>query len=284
MGQFQVRRGLRILAPYYAAVLFAMLMGAHDIRSALPWYLFQGSNIHMALTGWPDFTAHFWSLAAQHQFYVLWPFVIWWVPERRLAGVMLGVVAIAPASRAFSPMLKDWFVMPDLLPSNACDYLGIGSLLALAVHRGLPFDFPGLRRAGWRCFIGYAILYGLNEAGLPVRGLQAFQQTLLSIACCGLIASASKGFGGWRGAILDHPAVQHLGKISYSLYLFHNLAPLLAGKILPWLWWNPWFGHGFGFALRISVFALLSWLLGWLCWRFIEVPMQGMKARIGNVS
>lgn len=284
MKQFQLRRGLRILAPYYAAVIFAILMGAHDIRSSLPWYLLQGSNLHMALTGWPDFTAHFWSLAAQHQFYVLWPFVIWWLPKRWLPGVMIAFVAIAPISRAFSPMLKPWFLMPDLLPTNACDYLGLGGLLALSVHRGMNFDHSGLRCGAWLSFLGYAILYSLHEAGRTVPGLHVIQQTLLSIACCGLIAAASSGFKDWRGRVLDHPAIQHLGRISYSLYLFHNLSPLLAGKILPWLWWNPWFEHGLGFSIRVIVFALLSWLLGWLCWRFIEVPMQGMKARIGNAS
>jgi len=282
MKQFQLRRGLRILAPYSAAVVFALLMGAHDIRTALPWYLFQASNIHMALNGWPDFTAHFWSLAAQHQFYVLWPFVIWWLPKRWLPLAMIAFIAIAPISRMFSPLLKLWFVMPDLLPSFTCDYLGLGGLLALAVHRGMTFDHPGLRRAAWWSFLGYAILYGFNEAGRTVPGLQIIQQTLLSIACCGLIAAASHGFKDWRGAILDHSAIQHLGKISYGLYLFHNLAPLLAGKILPWLWWNSWFEQGPGFAIRISVFALLAWLLGWLCWRFIEVPMQGMKARLAQ--
>ena len=283
MKQFQVRRGLRILAPYYVAVLFALLMGAKDVRAALPWYLLQGSNLHMMeLNEWPHYTAHFWSLAAQHQFYVLWPFVIWWVPKRWLTGVMIAFVAIAPISRIFSPMLKSWFAMPDLLPSFTCDYFGLGGLLALAVHRGLSFDHPGLRRAAWLSFFGYAILYGFNEAGRTIPGLQVIQQTLLSIACCGVIAAASKGFPDWRGVILDHPAIQHLGKISYSLYLFHNLSPLLAGKILPWLWWNPWFEHGLGFGMRISVFALLAWLLGWLCWRFIEVPMQGVKARLGK--
>ena len=138
--------------------------------------------------------------------------------------------------------------------------------------------------AAWLSLLGYAILYGFNEAGHTVPGLQVIQQTLLSIACCGLIAAASHGFQDWRGRILDHPAIQHLGKISYGLYLFHNLAPLLAGKILPWLWWNPWFEQGPGFAIRISVFALLAWLLGWLCWRFIEVPMQSMKARLSQAA
>lgn len=282
MKQFQVRRGLRILAPYYVAVLFALLMGAKDIRTALPWYLLQGSNLHMALNGWPDFTAHFWSLAAQHQFYVLWPFVIWWLPKRWLTGVMIGFVAIAPISRIFSPALKAWFAMPDLLPSFTCDYLGLGGLLALAVHRGMAFDHPGLRRAAWLSFLGYAILYGFNEADRTIPGLQVIQQTLLSIACCGVIAAASNGFPDWRGRLLDHPAIQHLGKISYSLYLFHNLSPLLAGKIAWWLWSGPWFEHGFGFAIRISVFALLAWLLGWLSWRYIEVPMQGVKSRLGK--
>ncbi|MGC4013050.1 MAG: acyltransferase [Luteolibacter sp.] len=281
LKNFQIRRGLRILTPYYAAVALAWVLAVPGFRAAVGWYLTQLSNIHMAMTGWPDSTAHFWSLAVQHQFYVLWPFVIWWVPKRWLAPVMIAFVAVAPVARVIDTHLTDHFVLPDLLSWTACDYLGLGALMALAVHRGMPFSHPGLRRAAWICFAIYAVIYGFQEAGHPLPVLRFLQQTFLSVACCGLIAGASQGFRGWLGALLDHPAIQHLGRLSYGLYLFHNLAPRLAGWILPWLW-NGHFEHGVGFVIRLAAFALISWGLAWLCWRLLEVPAQGVKARMAR--
>lgn len=281
MKNFQIRRGLRILAPYYAAVAFAWLIWTPGFHQALPWYLFQLSNFYMALHGWADSTSHFWSLAVQHQFYVLWPFLIWWVPRRWMVPVLVAFVAIAPAARAIDGRLTEWFVLPDLLSWTACDYLGIGSLLAVAVHRGLKFDAPVLRITAWVGFAGYLALYLSQQSGHPVPGLRLIQQTLLSIACCGMIAAAAVGFRGWRGALLDSRAMQHLGKLSYGLYLFHNLAPRVSGGVFPWLW-NPFFETGAGLAIRISCFALLSWLMAWLCWRFVEVPTQGVKARMAS--
>jgi len=281
LKNFQVRRGLRILAPYYAAAAFALVLGARDIREAWGWYLTHTSNLHMAVHGWADFTSHFWTLAVQQQFYVLWPFVIWWVPRRWLVPLLIVFSAIAPAYRLFDTALEKTFVLPDLLPLAACDYLGLGSLLGLAVHRGMPLSHPVLRHAGVAAFICYTVLYGLQEAGHPVPVLRVFQQTFLAVACCGLIAVSSVGFGGWRAAVLDHPAIQHLGKLSYGLYLFHNLAPLAAGWIFPWLW-NGNFEHGVGFVIRLGVFALISWALAWLCWRLLEVPAQGVKARMAR--
>ena len=48
---YQIRRGLRILAPYYAALALALLVMAPDVWPGLGWYVFHLSNIHMAFLG-----------------------------------------------------------------------------------------------------------------------------------------------------------------------------------------------------------------------------------------
>ena len=70
--------------------------------------------------------------------------------------------------------------------------------------------------------------------------------------------------------MLDHPAVQHVGRLSYGLYLFHAPVPLFLGWVLPWLW-HPVF-DGPLLAVRLAVFALVSWGVAWLCWRWLEGP------------
>ncbi len=278
LKNFLFRRGLRILAPYYAAVLVGWLFRAQDLSNAPWWYLLHLSNWHMAIHGWADFTAHFWTLAVQQQFYVIWPLVIWWAPRRLLAPVLLLGVAMAPLTRLLAPWLENWFVIPSIITPNIMDYLSLGALLALAVQRGMPLNHNGLRRVSLLCAAAYFTLYCGKLAGFNLPGVGPVYQTLLAVACCGLIAAASTGFGGWRKAVLTNPAIQHIGRLSYSLYLFHNFAPVMDWVLgfcrLTWTFQGP------GMLVRLAVLALFSWGMAWLSWRYIEIPLSKLKSRI----
>lgn len=272
---FQKRRMTRILVPCYAAMLFAILVGAPDIR--LHWLAYFGhwSNFHMAfMDGWPSGTAHYWTLALQVQFYLLWPLVVFGTPQKLLAAVFLGCVTLAPVSRM---ILARWFPEihhSEMITFTAMDYFGVGALLALATDRGMKAGGARLKWTSWFAFCGYVLLYIFNELKQPVEGFSYIQQTLVSVVFAGLISSTLAGFGGWLGKILDHPAAQHIGRLSFGLYLFHTPVPLFLGYVLPWLW-GPFF-IGFWQILRLVVFGLISWGLAWLCWRYLETrPAHG---------
>lgn len=266
---FQMRRMLRILIPCYVAMLFAIAVGAPDIRAHWPAYFGHWSNFHMAfMEGWPSGTAHYWTLALQVQFYLIWPLVIFLTPRRMLAGAFGFCVALAPLSRM---ILARWF--PEIhhsqaITPTALDYFGVGALLALALDRGMQAGDARLKWSAWLAFGGYAVLYVFNELKQPVEGFRYIQQTLVSVVFAGLISATLAGFGGWLARILDHPAVQHVGRLSFGLYLFHTPVPLFLGWVLPWLWF-PFFS-GPWLVLRLAVFGLTSWGIAWLCWRFLE--------------
>jgi peptidoglycan/LPS O-acetylase OafA/YrhL len=191
MRVYQIRRGLRILAPYYAALALALVVWAPDIWPGLPWYVLHLSNIHMAfLPDWPQGTNHFWSLSMQQQFYLFWPFVVWFVPRRWLPLAMVLVAAAGPVTRSQHDVFSAWCVRPDVLTWACLDYFAIGGLLALAQHRGMSLESPGLRWLALLAAAGYLALFGGHELGMPTFGLRCLQQTLLSIALCGFIAAA----------------------------------------------------------------------------------------------
>jgi peptidoglycan/LPS O-acetylase OafA/YrhL len=270
---FQRRRLARILTPCYVAMLFAIAVGASDIRSHPFPYFAHVSNFHMAsMDGWPSGTAHYWTLAIQMQFYFFWPLVVFLVPRRALGVVFALCAALAPLSRF---VLERWF--PEIqhsqaITTSALDYFGVGALLALAFERGIKEGDRRLAAAGWAAFACYVIIYACYEAGRPIAGLCYFQQTFLAVAFAGLISSTLAGFDGPRRRLLDHPAVQHVGRLSYGLYLFHTPVPLFLGWVLPWLW-HPVIS-GPLLAVRIVVFALVSWAAAWWCWRWLEGPQR----------
>jgi len=280
--KFVERRFLRILVPYYAALFFAAALGAGDVRQAALWYVLPVCNIHMALTGAePGGITHFWTLAIQQQFYLLWPLLVLFTPRRILAPLLVLLVAAAPVWRLVGGALLPGVPDPGLLGPSMLDYLGAGSLLALVRLRRPEGALPGFRVVAWFCFGAYAASYWAWQNGhaFPTPWW-ALQQTFFAVACCGVVDAAIRGIGGPVGRWLEHPAMLRIGALSYSLYLLHNLAPLLAGHLVAFLW-GPSFDSALGAALRILVFALLSWALASASWRWIEQPVDRLRDRVG---
>lgn len=203
-GRFAKRRMLRILWPCYAAMLFAMLLGAQDIRQHAVAYFAHLSNFHMAMMPkWPSGSAPFWSLAIQVQFYLIWPLLVFNAPRRWLAPAFLACVAIAPLSRLICEHGFPEIHHAEALTSTAMDYFGVGALLAWAMEKGMSAGDKRLTRIAWAALAGYVMLYSLNEMDRKVTGLHYLQQSLIAIAFAGLISSTLAGFGGRLGRFLS---------------------------------------------------------------------------------
>lgn len=282
MWSYQVRRGLRILAPYYAALAIAWLFRAPDMLEAWPWYVGHLSNIHMAfLDQWPAGTNHFWSLSMQQQFYLVWPLVIWCLPRCLILPAVCVFAAVGPLSRFFSEQMLAWCVRPEVLTISCLDYFGVGALMAIAQRRGMLLTSPVLRGISIIAVTAYALMFMAHALGAPTHGMRFLQQTFLSVGLCGYIASGVVGFRGRLGKCLEHPALLRIGQLSYGIYLFHNLAPLVAGKLMPFLW-NGAFDKGIPALLKVGVFAGLTWCMALASWRWIEMPLQGLRKRMGK--
>ncbi|MEO8615104.1 MAG: acyltransferase [Luteolibacter sp.] len=268
-AHFLKRRMVRILVPCYVAMTFAMVVGASDIQRYCWLYFAHLSNFHMAyMDGWPSGTAHYWTLAIQMQFYLIWPLVVFLAPRQAMLSVFLVFTAIAPVSRMVLAQHFPEIHHSEAISSSSLDYFAVGALLALAMERGMAVGDARLKWGSLIALCGYLVLYISNETGRPVAGFSLVQQTLLSIAFAGLISSTLSGFKGWLGGILENPVIQHVGRLSYGLYLFHTPVPLFLGWVLPWLW-LPFF-DGPWLIVRLLAFALTSWGLAYLCWKYLE--------------
>ncbi|MFZ9352690.1 MAG: acyltransferase family protein [Candidatus Limnocylindrus sp.] len=220
---------------------------------------FIGSVDYFAATSSPSPFLHFWSLSVEEQFYLVWPALIVFLSwrggsaRRLFAVLLLGVVA----SFALSLWLTD--ASPSrafyLLPTRVWQ-LGVGGLLALAGVMGTS------RRAGAIAWAGLAVvaLAGVVlSAETPYPGLAALLPTAGAVA---LLYGGAAPSGPVR--LLTAAPLRLLGKISYSLYLWHW--PLL---VLPLLFLERALT---GVEIVVAVAAAIG--ISWVSWRFVEQPFR----------
>ena len=218
----------------------------------------------------PSPVVHYWSLAVEEQFYLLWPALLILVtrgPRPRLgAGITLIVMIVASlgSSIVLTDISQPWAFFS--LTSRAWQ-LGLGGLLAIATAGAVGTVAVG-RLPGW-LFTGAGLLgLGMVVASLfvidpatPYPGAWALLPTIgaAAVIVAGLRSRAA-------GLVLDRAPLRFLGRISFSLYLVHwpllvlPAAGLAIGEELP-------------LVERLAL-AGLAIAVATASWRWIEEPIR----------
>jgi peptidoglycan/LPS O-acetylase OafA/YrhL len=249
---FYARRCLRILPVYYLtlAVFLIALPGmfpAHAGLQALQgegiWYWTYLINERIARTGWPDFGAlgHFWSLAVEEQFYLVWPVLILLATRRATLRICLALIPLALLLRAALWMRGE----PDaafVLTAARLDALAVGAFIALIVRlEGLSRRAVSQARwwaigSGLALVVTYSATSGLSTDNSVAMTLGlTLLATLFGSMLVLVLAAAGRGF---FGRLLSTPPLRFFGKYSYAMYVAHH--PLLF--FIP-LSVSVWFGR-----------------------------------------
>ena len=180
----------------------------------------------------PSAIQHYWSLAVEEQFYLVWPALIAIIsvgarrPLRRI-GVTIGCIVAASltASVAFSASAPTWSYFG--LHTRAWE-LGVGALLALAV-RSQRFNRPLPVVVGWFALAGLVVAVVVCGEAASFPGWVALLPVGTTAA---LILAGGHTSRGSVAAVLSLRPLQWIGARSYSLYLWHWPALVLAPHIL----------------------------------------------------
>ena len=218
------RRALRIFPLYYAtlAAMVAFRIGA--ARAEWPWYAAYLGNARNLLPGRePEGLVHFWSLANEEQFYLLWPPLCLWLSPACLRRLAAACVVVGPAARLVAGEAGAGPIAAALAPLGSLDGLCLGALLAIRRR-----DDPAWTPPGWAAAVGVATLAAATtQTPWAIAGISFG----LALASWWLVGRASIGFGGGGRRLLEARPVMHIGKISYGIYVIHATLPAIAARM-----------------------------------------------------
>jgi peptidoglycan/LPS O-acetylase OafA/YrhL len=244
-GNFYKRRFARIMPVYYAwlalfVVLYLTCQGwgltppqSHSGTFYLLSFAFMFQNFFPSVVESSFVMAPTWTLAVEEHFYLLAPLAVRRFTRRRLAQVLVGIIAIAPIFRgvleSYIGHHAGWANSAARIwtPCRA-DALAMGVLLALAWDnersRSWLKKHVGIFLWSIAVCTSYAALLLWSHFSNPHHWHfmdVAFERTAVEISGLGLIVYLICQPESWLGRFLSSKTMRYFGRISYCLYIVH---------------------------------------------------------------
>jgi peptidoglycan/LPS O-acetylase OafA/YrhL len=273
---FYIRRALRIFPLFYLVLSLSLMIGLGNIRHTWMWHALYMSNFYYFTGNSQDVFAHFWSLAVEEQFYLVWPFLILLLPVRILPGWIIFMIILAPISRIILAGCGYSDLVIRLLPSSCLDALGTGALLAWTKRFAADCGWNP-RRVALLCLLSglptYVLAGVFDVTGHAPYWMKTLGHTGMDLFYGWIVIEASVGFQGWIRRLLQSVTLTYIGRISYGIYVFHFFAPSLFPDL-------PFEDTARGYALRLAAYATLTFLIAATSWRFYERPLNRLKTLV----
>ena len=223
-------------------------------------YLFAWwQNDYQNLNATPSPFIHYWSLAVEEQFYVVWPILLLLLARYGRRAIFWGISITTVLSLLLSVYQTQtspiWAFYS--LPTRAWE-LGVGALLLF-----VPEKVWRNRFMPWLGVIGIAIATFNFDENTAFPGINAVLPVFATALLIGSISIWPRAFND----LSNNRISQWLGSISYPLYLWHWPALVLPSSAL-----------GRPLRIRERLFCiLLTVVLAHLTSKFIEQPLRHKK-------
>ncbi len=298
--KFYVRRVLRIFPLYYGILLglFVLIplvawlgnLTILDNLMASEYYSASAEKQHwlwlylhnfVQATGehmYPGF-GHFWSLAIEEQFYMLWPLIVFFLPVGQLRKLCIAVAVLTLALRF--GMLHFGYSTWAIRHITFCriDTLVLGGLVAIILREeGLE---KWQRAWSWIAGVSGLILVGMMFID-PRLDRNAWYVCTVGYTACALLFSALMFFvvlkqvPGWVTSILESSTLSTLGKYSYGIYVFHwplvHAVKAVSNRLVGPTNGNPLMEIG-----QFVAITIVSLIVAWFSWILFESHWLKLK-------
>jgi peptidoglycan/LPS O-acetylase OafA/YrhL len=261
---FYMRRTLRIFPRYFGVLFFSFVLlpvfwrqGDVPFAETAPYQLWlwcYGTNILLAWEhNWELLGSfnHFWSLAVEEHFYLVWPLVIFLCSRRSTMAVCVAGILIAIGLRVYFLVASANYIAVEVLTPCRIDALAIGALLALAIRgpQGFRAVLPWAAVAVVVSTLLLAIVL-ITKSGCWALSYTIYAAFFGSLIYFCILTPPDTLLGRFANSAIP----RFFGKYSYGMYVFQNLLiPILA----------PWFSPvGLAQSFDSNFVGRLAYLLG----------------------
>ena len=287
---FYARRVLRIFPLYYTyivvtcsalgAALWLRGYNALIVRALTDgaWASVYLTNLDVVLKGTKITFVfnHFWSLAIEEQFYLIWPLLVVFLTRRRLQFLCLLLVIVAAILRCGVPT-GGWMLLHSPMLPARMDGLAMGAFIALTARNA----------TGWKALVasaGYIFAAGLTAlvlcvcAASPlVRGSLLFTTASLTFASGLVLAVAANSHPGIAAA-LGGRFLRTFGKYSYGIYVLNQPIAFFPGYAEFRQVLTKHLHSEFASAVVFAAGGIgLSFAAAWVSWQFLEQRFLKLK-------
>ena len=288
---FYLKRVLRIFPLYYMSlfvilILLPFLMPTEEIKGYeyitknqfFFWTYLQNWMASFDLL-WPKGTlvSHFWSLAIEEQFYIFWPFLIYFLPNKSLVWISLVVVILAFSTR-FVFVLTDQPTLANYVNTIArIDGLALGAITAILMRRNQAI------------LSKYVLsIFGAASLMLVIVFFQArslsFYNPVIQLYGFSVIAIFFASF--LVISLSDLKLIKHLvdlkifrifGKYSYGLYVYHVFLLTLFLPVLSAYLQGFLASESQTMLMARILLLLMTFLVAYVSFHFFEARLLKLK-------
>lgn len=300
--RFYAKRALRIWPLYYlffflllASFLIARTPGIFKVQ--WPYLLTYTYNFHqLTPAAGPALYSPLWSLCVEEQFYVLWPFIVYFLPGKAFRWFQVLLIAAGPLLRAIvyigAPHIAafrgvDPATAVYRFPTSHFDAFALGALLfsasggfkkflqeqagaILAATTALWLASGAVFMSQDRLTFGSVLALGYGMGGHPLLAY-----SFLNMAAFGLLNYLLER--GQLSFFFENRAAAYIGTISYGMYVWH--APIFN-------LFTAVFGMGDRLSLRTALLlpVYIAAVVGFssLSYYLYEKPFLNLKRRFKN--
>lgn len=286
--RFYWRRSLRIFPLYYfalALIFFSTIwFDGHRWPLGSLWpFLIYLQNTPPLYAVWNKFPnafalSHFWSLAVEEQFYLIWPFLLVWrrgsnISARRMC-LLIWALSFGFRGVVYLAGMRDLWAIAFL--AARAGELAMGAYLALAIRdakmKAVVFKNAHLFFSGSLLAIIGVIIWAKSADVRP------FPMATFGIAINGILFASLIALCLQPGAFASFFSMRWLrwfGKISYGIYVYH----ILLNPLFVWIVSRafPGLGHDAYFLAIAGVAAVGTLTIATLSFYGFEAPIMRLK-------